>query len=383
MANAMTQRFSIFQITVVIIMGIIAGCITSIQPLLLGGLLEHHQLSATQLGHAAAAETLGSVVVLTLAAIFFKPTGLRSKVVIALLIAMIVNSCTGMVSGAGIIALRFLNGACSGILFWVLLGMMARAAVPSRLFAIYVTFQAVVSFAFALLIRKWLLPVHGPAAGYVLFAAADLLLLFAVVAMPLVYQQSTQSPTSWPPLKGMMGLASVGFLLAAVMGFWVYVLPLGQYLGHPSEVVESAVNMAIGVQIFAGICAVVLANKLQPISTCIGGALIIIVAIAVFINMTGWVTVYGSLMLFAFVWMFIPSFQLPLLLELDPSLRSAIFIGTAQQAGVVMGPTLSSQIIKVSTLNVIAQAAILCAVISIVLVILARALTAPAKVSVR
>jgi DHA1 family inner membrane transport protein len=373
MTEGISQRFSIIQSIAVISMGVIAGCVIALQPLLLGGLLEQDRLTAAQLGQSATAEAMGMAVAVTLAAMLLKPSRLKPFALAAIAVAVIANSCTGLASGIGIIILRALNGLCSGTLLWVLLGFMARAAVPGRIFAVYVTAQAVVTFIFSLLLSNWLLPVFGATAGYLMFAVADLLLLLAVVAMPVSYNvDETQSAWVIPPLKGVLGLLSVGFFLAAVLGFWVYVLPLGKQLGYPGDGLSFAVSMAIGIQIIAGISAVILASRLRPLAACLGGAILMIVAIVAFLAMSGTLIMYFALSMFAFIWMFVPPFQMPLLIELDPSLRSALFIGTAQLLGVAVGPIIASQLITESSLTPAAHSAIGCAVASIGLMFAAR-----------
>lgn len=347
MSEALKQSFSTAESTIVISMGVVSGCIAALQPILLGGLLEQGQLDVVQMGQAATSEATGMALATTLAATFLKPAGLKRIAAVALMVALAANAGTAFGEGLGIILLRGLNGLCSGVLLWILLGLLARSAAPGRAFAIYVTSQAVISFLFSLLISNWLVNVAGAAGGYALFAIADLALLLSVWRMPAAYNAgSDPSAFSAPPLTGVLGLIAVGLFIAAIMGFWVYVLPLGKELGYPEEHLKSALSMAIAAQIAAGLCAIMLASKLRPFVACLMGTAVIAACAFVFMTQTTLPALYVSLVVFSFIWMFVPPFQLPLVIEFDPSLRSAIFIGTAQLSGVALGPILSAQFIS-------------------------------------
>ncbi len=366
MSSPLAQTFSPTEATAVISMGVIAGCVSALQPLLLGSLQEEQRLTVVQIGQAATAEALGMTVAATLAAMLLKPTRLQPVALAALLLALVANAATTMASGLGIILLRGLNGLCSGLLLWILLGLMARTAAPGRTFAIYVTAQAAISFLFSLLISHWLVVAAGAKGGYLLFAAVDLVLVLAVMVMPGAYTLGQSEATrARPPMQGLLALIAVGLFIAAIMAFWVYVLPLGTELGYPPTAVNSAISMAIGAQIVAGICAVIWAAKLRPFIACLWGTVGIIGAIAAFWTFREVAVLYVSLCLFSFIWMFVPPFQMPLLIELDPSLRSAIFIGTAQLGGVALGPMISAQLLAAESTAMAATVGIALALLSI------------------
>ena len=346
MSEQLKQHFSSVESSLVISMGVISGCVAALQPILLGGLLERGQLSAVQMGQAATAEAFGMALAATLAAIFLSPKRLRHIAALALLIALLANALTAFSEGLGVILLRGLNGLCSGTLLWILLGLLARSPEPGRAFAIYVTSQAVVSFVFSLLITHGVTDFAGAAGDYGLFSAVNLLLLILVSKIPAEYAADESAPAySMPPLTGILGLVASGLFIASIMGFWVYVLPVGKALGYAAEHVTGAVNMAIGAQIAAGLSAIALATCLRPFAACFLGTLLVAACAFVFTNVDHVIAIYGSLIVFSFVWMFVPPFQLPLVIELDPSLRSALFIGTAQLSGVTLGPIVAAQFV--------------------------------------
>ena len=266
------------------------------------------------------------------------------------------------------VLLRAVNGAASGVLLWILVGFTARAMAPGRVFAIYVTAQASVAFAMSILLSQWIVPALGAAGGYALLTLADAALLMALVFMPGFYPPPAAGDARGaPPLAGVVALLGCGLFLAAIMAFWVYVIPMGRQLGHAPASLGLAVNAAIGVQILAGLAATVLAPHLKPLLACLAGAAAASLAIAAFLTLPGDVVLYGALGVFSFTWMFVPPFQMPLLIEVDPSLRSALLIGSAQLFGVAAGPMLASPMVTDANTLPAAFVALGCAALSVLL----------------
>ncbi len=350
MSNQLKQTFTQLESIIVISMGVISGCVAALQPILLGGLLDQGQLNVVQIGQAATSEAIGMTLGTTLAALFLKPLQLKRIAALALVFALLANLGTAFSTGLSVILLRGISGLCSGTLLWILLGLMARSLVPGRTFAVYVTSQAVISFLFSLLITHWLADAAGAAGGYGLLALANLALLLSVYWMPASYDLAEgQSSSGTPPLPGILGLIASGLFIASIMGFWVYVLPLGKELGYPDQHLKSALSMAIAAQIAAGLCAIFFASRLSPTKALLGGMIVVVLSAFVFMTMKNVSALYISLIVFSFVWMFVPPFHLPLVIELDPTLRSANFIGTAQLSGVALGPIIAAQLITDST----------------------------------
>ena len=80
--------------------------------------------------------------------------------------------------------------------------------------------------------------------------------------------------------------------------------------------------------------------------------------------------IYGSFLMvmlatFAFFWMFVPPFQMSFLIGIDPSLHSALFIGSAQLFGNAAGPILASQFVSLGDPMPAAYVAVTAAVASI------------------
>jgi len=371
-AAAIPRGFTGAQSVAVVALGVTAGCVPSLQPLLLGALMDQGRLDAAQIGQAATCEALGMAAAMTLAAVMLRPDRLRSLAVAAIIGAVAANAGTGVASGAAIIALRGLAGLCSGLLLWILIGYMARAAVPGRTFAVYVTVQASLSFTLSLLLSALVLPSFGAAGGFALLAAANAALIIAVALMPRAYAPAAGGKVGGaPPLAGIVALLGVMFFLAAVMAFWVYVIPLGRHLGHPANSVSSAVSAAIGVQIAGGLAAAALASRLRPSLACLGGAAVLAVSVIAFLNLSGTIALFATLAAFSFCWMFVPPFQMPLLIGIDPTLRTAMLIGSAQLLGNAVGPLLASGVVGEADIQPAAVVSLACAGLCIALTVTA------------
>ena len=123
----------------VVSIGIVAGVIPALQPILLGGLNQAGQLTSAEIGRAGMVEGLGMLLGSFLATLLLAPRMLRPLSIAALVVMVVANALTASSSGNAVLLLRALNGAASGVILWVLVGMLTRASDGARLFAIYVT----------------------------------------------------------------------------------------------------------------------------------------------------------------------------------------------------------------------------------------------------
>jgi MFS family permease len=365
-------KVSLLNAVAIVAMGVAAGCVPALQPILLGGLMDQGRLTTAQIGQAAMAEALGMAISMTFAALILRPNRLKPLALGAVLIAILANAGTAMASGNAVLLLRGVNGLCSGVLLWILVGYMARAAAPGRTFAIYVTSQAIIAFLFSILLSNWILPVYGAAGGYALLTMVDAGLIAAVLAMPPAYAASSGGEVRGrPPLSGIIALVGVAFYLAAIMAFWVYVIPMGKQLGHNVENLNGAVSAAIGVQIAGGLAAAFLATRMKPLAACLLGTIVIALSIVTFLKFDSTLLLFLALGSFSFFWMFVPPFQMPFLINVDPTLRSAMLIGSAQLLGNAAGPMLASQVVSEGTTFPAATVALVCIGLSAMLTMVA------------
>ena len=335
------------QIVVILAIAIVGGVIAVLQPILLASLLADGRISATQVGLAATLEGLGMALSATLAGIFWQGDRLRSKITAAVIVALVANLLTLVLPAEGILAARLLHGGSCGILLWLVVGMFSRLESPARIFAIYTTAQSCVGYVLATSFSSYLVPKFGALGGYSLIAVIDVLILLAIRLVPASYSSLPSAGKFLKPtLGGLWGLLGAGTFIAGIMAFWVYLIPLGESLGHPAADLASIISFAIALQIAGGFCASVFAPRLNAtVVNIASGALCLALVWSVTqpLSLTQLYAVVGG---FSFLWMFTPAFHMPMIIRLDSTRRSAMFISTAQLGGLSLGPLVSAQVVS-------------------------------------
>jgi MFS transporter, DHA1 family, inner membrane transport protein len=350
MAKSLSQEvnesgdFTQNETTAVVSIGIIAGVIPALQPILLGGLLVAGQLTSAQIGRAGMVEGLGMLLGSFLATLFLPPSALRLLSILALSIMVIANGLTATASGIEVLLLRSLNGFASGVILWVLVGMLTRASDGARLFAIYVTAQAVLATALSWAMSLLVLPHFGIAGGYWLIASLALLLLVpAALFLPRSFVPLVAGHILLPTALGFIGLTAILCFLAGILALWVYFVPIAAGLGHDSKAAGLIVSSAIAVQIVGGLCAIWAAGRWSGTSVMIMSALgCALATVALMFLGTSFALLVLAASLISFFWMFAPPSHLPFLLRLDPGGQSAAFISVAQIGGLSLGPLIAS-----------------------------------------
>ncbi len=336
--------FSNLELAAVVSIGVIAGVIPALQPILLGGLNEAGQLTAAQIGRAGMVEGLGMLLGSFLATLFLPPRLLRPISIAALAVMVAANMATASASGNMVLILRALNGAASGVILWVLVGMLTRASNGARLFAIYVTAQAILATALSWGMSLLVLPNFGIAGGFWLLAGLSFLLLIpAAMFLPRAYAPLAAGRIVLPTMLGLAGLVAIMCFLAGILALWVYFIPLAADLGHDSKTAGLIVSSAIAVQILGGLCAIGAAGRWSGASITIASGLGAAIAIALLLSMgANFAVLVLATCLISFFWMFAPPSHLPFLLGIDPGGRSAAFISVAQLGGLSVGPLIAS-----------------------------------------
>lgn len=326
----------------VVLIGAIGGIMPSLQPLLLGRLAMEGVIDSTEIGRLAMAEALGMAVAVGVAGILLKGTHLRWIAGGALLFVAACNALTGQSSGLLLLALRVGSGLGTGLMLWLLIGLLARVALPTRVTGYYVILQGVGALGLATVFASVVLPSAGAGGAYLTLGGIALLILAVIPLVPSAYAPLPNSGgVALPNVPGAIGLLSAGLHLAGIMALWVYALPIGRTLGVNADTVGLAVSVAIGVQILAGIAAIILA-RLKPIPTVLGCASVSLVAAIIILNAGQPVVFLAALALFSFAWVFVLPYHVPTLIELDESRGSLMLLTSAQLLGIAGGPLLAS-----------------------------------------
>ena len=337
-----TQTFSGREVAAVIAIAAISGCIAALQPLLLGALLSEGRITAGAMGYAATVEGLATMLATVVAGAWLKPRRLRWIATVAIVAVLAANLITLVVPPDVIVLARGLSGAGNGILLWIFISMAARSELPARLFAGFLTANATVVFLLSLLLGTFAISRFGATAGYAILICVYLLLLGTVRFLPDDFMDlDTSGGAARPPIAGLVALCAVGLFLAGITAFWIFAVALGTQAGISTRSMQLIISIATGVQIVAGLAGIALASKVTGMQALVGATLICVAAVAATIVSDN-VWIWGAATIaISFCWMFAPSFNIGFLDLADPSRRAAIFVGSAQLAGLAMGPALA------------------------------------------
>ncbi|SCW66534.1 hypothetical protein SAMN02927924_01948 [Sphingobium faniae] len=333
------QMVHIASITMI---AILTGIVPVLQPLLLGAMAEAGRLDAGQIGIAAMVEGGAMALAVGLAAAFLPPRHLRLITAGALCVALLANIATAGATGIMIAVARFFNGMACGLTIWIFVGLLTRLSLPARLVAIYSTVQACCALLIAFVMTTFLLPHFGGGAGYVALAMTNLGLLFLVPLMPTRFVAVETDRSPGPPRGlGLVALIGVFIHIAAIIGLWVYALPLARSAGTSVEEAGLAISVAIGFQIAGGFTAAWLAPRLAAPLVVLGCIAASLAGIAL-MTMGGFIPLIMGLVLISMSWTLAAPFHMPLLMAVDPQRRAAMQMGTGQIIGASAGPALAA-----------------------------------------
>jgi hypothetical protein len=337
------QRFSLAATAAMLLVGVVAGMIPALQGLLLPELAREGRLTLPQLGQVAMAEAIGTLLAIAVANAKLRTQRLRLFTICVAAIGAALDLGTPHLSGVGIIGARFLHGLCSGSLLWMWTSFLTRTANPGRLVAFDVAVQASLIAALASWFSVSIIPDYGVAGAFTIFAAIYGGIGLLALLIPNEFASLPgHGGTVRPTVTGLVGLVVVFALISAIVGTWVYLKPYGEKIGLSPEQTNVAISVALGCKVGASLLMTVIAGWLRPTRTllCLSGASI---ATILFLLTAGSSTMFiAGVAAFAFLWMCTTPMLMPFLIEIDPTRRSAIHIGTAQLLGAATGPGLAS-----------------------------------------
>lgn len=327
--------------------GSLALLVIGLQPILLGELLDAHQVSLEGLGLVAMAEIICLGLGVLLGDLFLSLNHLRSATCLAALIAAALNVTTLRAHGdLGFAMYRSAAGLAEGVLVWSTTAVIVRCSNPDRVAGIFFVVQTAAQALAGLLLAHIILPAYGWSGAFELLAV--LLLIPAVLAPGLPHAlrplaSHAADGFNWTLAKA-VPLAIVFLQLCTLGALWAYVEPLGKDAGFSSPGVQTLISICLGVQIFGGIIGSAVVRSLRTGATLlVGSAMLSMVALLVSNTRGPDTEVFAALCcLFAFLWLFITPFQMRLAFDADPTGRVASLIPAAQIFGIACGPLVAS-----------------------------------------
>jgi hypothetical protein len=335
-------RPTVVQISAIVFVGTVGILIPGVQPIVLGALLTQQHITLSELGTTASVELLSMGLAAALGAALLPARRLRAIGIAASLVLALGNYLTPLAAGESITGLRALTGAAGGVLIGVTACMIARSAAPARWAGIYLSVQTLAQFILAAVMTAWIEPGRAVQGDFGLLAFAALASAAAAFALPGAFQvlpkPAGTSRFVMPPPRGVAALACVFLVLMFIVSIWVYYDPIAREAGLSSHISDTAVYVSLAFQVLGGTVATLSAGRLRWFP-------VFVICAAVDLGMIAMLGTHPSALLFlidaavfGFIWLFILPYLVPMIIEADPTRRSAALTSGIGLLGASFGP---------------------------------------------
>lgn len=343
-------RPSMAQIIAFLTIGSIGLIIAGVQPILLQALVDEHRLTAAMLGWTMTVEFLTLGVGVGLAGALFPPRHLRLIGLAAALVLMVMDGLVATQAGAAVMANRALAGLAEGVLVWLTTLMIARSATPARWGGIFLVIQGVMQVAFALILPVTLMNTLGANGGFYALAGTAALAGLAVFALPNAMAPLGSDPSvargegaaAKLALAAIASLAAVFLIYAFFIGFFAYLPQLGGQARLTPAQIGVAVSLTLATSITGSGVAAAVARRISYYAAFLASLVVFAFTLAVLATLPGAQLFIVTAALYGFFWGFFMPFQLPLVIEADPTRRAALLVPGIQALGAAGGPLLCS-----------------------------------------
>jgi hypothetical protein len=311
---------------------------------LLGALADENRLDEAGIGAAATAELLAIGLTTGLLAAMVPPRRLKTTNMVAALALAACNLAGCFTAGAWFAASRGASGVASGVLLWVAVCLITRARRPERVAGVFLTVQTLAQAGLAAMLPLTLMPRFGANGGLAVLAGIALASSTASVWIPslLAALPKPEGGHGRVPISGFIGLGSVFFTMAGVVGLWIFVEQLGAAPSIGARAAGLAVALALAAQVAGSSAATFLSSRLPARPVLFGVGLLNLAVVYGLGQRIGAPAYLASVMLFGFLWLFAMPFQTRLLIDLDPTRRVAMQASAAQALGSAAGPIATS-----------------------------------------
>ena len=343
-------RPTAMQIAAIVFVGTIGILIPGVQPIVLGALLAQRHISLSQLGTTASVELLAMGLAAALGAALLPSRRLRAIGIGASLVLALGNYLTPLAAAESITALRALTGAAGGVLIGVTACMIARSAAPERWAGIYLSVQTLAQFIFAAVMTAWIDPSRAVQGDFGMLAIAGLICAVASFALPSAFQ-ALPKPLGkggfvMPPPRALAALACVFLVLMFIVSIWVYYDPIARQAGLSSHISDTAVYVSLAFQVLGGTVATLSAGRLRWFPVFVICAAVDLGMIALLGTHLSALVFIIDAAVFGFIWLFILPYLVPMIIEADPTRRSAVFASGVGLLGSSVGPTMVGLIVN-------------------------------------
>jgi hypothetical protein len=336
----------------ILTIGTVGMLICGVQPVLLGGLLAEQRLSAAELGWATTSEFLTLGLIISAAGALFGPRNMRLKMAVAAIVTIAADIAVRQQSGLAVVINRGLAGLAEGLLVWCAAGMIARSSAPARWAAIFLTAQNLTQFLFAAVAPTTVMASLGANGGFYAMAATAALALLMVPFIPNSFadlpraQAAAGAERGGFSLASMLSLVSVFLIAAFSIGLFAYLAPIATQAGIDGRGLGLIVSVVLATSTAGSTVAAFLASRISFFSVFVVCLVVNAIVLLVLWQLPGLVLFSVAAGLFGFFWLLFLPFQLPFVIETDPTRRIAVIVPGAQLLGGSAGPLFCSFLVS-------------------------------------
>ena len=369
---------SLVERSAVMFLGVTGVMFAGVGPLLLGGLQAEGRLSAAQIGQAGTVELLAMGIGAALAGALFGVGRLRPVAIGCGLAMALLNWLTLRADGDMVTLVRGINGLPSGVLIWLITGMIVRAPRPGQWAGLYLTIQTLAQFVVVAALTAFVIGSLGTKGGFLCLSGLGLLAALAGFVTPAAYaplaESSDTARTGWPSGRGWLALLAAFCFQAFILAVWIYVEPLSRQSGHAEGTAGIALSASLAAQVLGGTAATVLAGRAAWFRALFGSIAAMIVLLGLFALLPGVAVFLAASAAFGFLWMFASPWLTPMAIEADPSRNAALLGPGAALLGCGAGPFLASLVVTDTDVR---ACLILCAALAAAALVIVSALHFP------
>ncbi len=326
-------------------MGVIALVVSGSMPLLLGALAADGRLPVSRIGDTAMVESLAMAATNALFSSMVKPARMRLIGLVRIIALAMINLSMIFASGYGVMALRALAGVPEGILLWFTIGIIVRSATPERWAGVYYTGLTLAELGLAGAFTAVVVPNYHANGAFILAAALILMcapLPFLGLDRYAVLPDGS-SRAGAPPPRGWIALSATFLFTAGLTAVAIYFVPLAKQANLSAQVAGLAITASLAVQILGSAMATALAGRISYFIVLMFTGVVVFASWACFMGMPpAWLFIAAA-MAIGFVALFSSPFQVPMLIEADPTRRAAAQSGGVGLLGGAAGPFLASR----------------------------------------
>ena len=327
----------------VIAIGCVALLMFGIQPLALGALQSSGRLNVMQMGMAATVELLTLGTVSAFMAGRFRARSLRLWTLVGCVCLVAANAFGLAANGSIFIFTRGIAGVGGGIIVWVATVLIIRRTDAARVNALFYAAQALTQGAAAALVPLTLSAPFGANASLVVLGASALLVLPLILLLPQEVSavHSEASVRTAFTISSLLGLCAAFFVMAGIVGVWVYLEPIAIASGMSESVVSSSIAASLGAQVVGALAIAAVIRLVPPFL----GTALVALAYLLLTAIFGWshnvIGFVSAALAFGVLWSIGMSLLLPMMLRLDPTRRAAMFLPAVIMFGSGSGPSIA------------------------------------------